>query len=175
MARGKYSAKAANRLARLDNDLLQEKLAEIDSLKRQLAISDAARNSERAERDAIITSRADALSQRLVASARADALRVQEETETEKRALADWLVAYFNDIQKRNPDVRVIPLDIAERIAALVGAADTGEYVARIAGMQTSRKHRRRSSHDITADAVDNRRADWARGTAHAGYLEPIQ
>ncbi len=38
MTRGKYAARAANRLAELDNDLLRDKCAEVDELKAVITV-----------------------------------------------------------------------------------------------------------------------------------------
>lgn len=59
MAKGKYGARATNRLASLDNTLLQDKCAEIVDLKGQIAERDQQLRDEKRDRDALIIRRSD--------------------------------------------------------------------------------------------------------------------
>lgn len=78
MTRGKYAAKAANRRAAFDNELLTQAHAEIAALKHQLAERSAELHAARVDRDALVIKRAEELSQRLVDAAHAEAADLQQ-------------------------------------------------------------------------------------------------
>lgn len=66
MAKGKYAAKAANRLAQTDNELLKEALAEAKRLKHRLKSVTDELEAERRDRNALILSRAHELSEQMI-------------------------------------------------------------------------------------------------------------
>jgi hypothetical protein len=175
MTRGKYGARAANRLVRTDNELLQDRLAEIADLKRQVADRDALIRREQVERDTYIIARGNELSRQLVASATADATKAQEQCDAVKEELAEWLVGHINDLAEANPGVRCVPRDVYKIFARLVGNARVGGYLARIPGFQDNRDARRRTGTDVNADVADNKRPIHARGMGHNGHLVPTQ
>lgn len=70
MTRGKYAAKAANRLADLDNQLVQEKVGEVAQLKAQIAELQSLLDGERLSRQAMIIDRGNELSAQQIAAVR---------------------------------------------------------------------------------------------------------
>lgn len=67
MAKGKYAARAANRLVQTDNELLREKVAECEALKRELASVKGELHQALTANASAVTRRAEELSARLIA------------------------------------------------------------------------------------------------------------
>lgn len=70
MSRGKYAARAANRLVAFDNELLKEKCAQVDRLRADIFAVEQQLKEERRQRDAIVLKRANELSQQQIAGIR---------------------------------------------------------------------------------------------------------
>lgn len=70
MSKGKYGARAVNREAARDNEIIVEKLSKIEQLTAELAEVNAQLAQERRERGAIVVRRADELSAEQIAAVR---------------------------------------------------------------------------------------------------------
>lgn len=100
MARGRYAAKAANRIANLDNEVLQEKVAEIATLKSQLRALAAELALERKQRGALVLKRANELSEETVRAARQEVADIESARHDTLRMIADYLVVLFKTSKK---------------------------------------------------------------------------
>lgn len=66
MTRGKYATKSANRMANLDNELLQQSRAEVAALKSRVAELETQLTEERRQRGSLIVAHADELSAKII-------------------------------------------------------------------------------------------------------------
>jgi len=103
VTRGKYAARAANREAARDNELLVEKMAEIDALTAQLADTQRLLAEERRNRGTLVTARSEEMSAKMINTVLAEQAKVNESYAEEKRFLAQTFTDYFN-AQDRVPD-----------------------------------------------------------------------
>lgn len=181
MTKGKYAARAANREARLDNELLVEKMAEIARLKRALANTERLLADERRDRGAIITARADELSaeqiKRVQDEAAAAATEHAADNEQTALLLAQWL---------QDTDLNVMPGELDGVFTRLVGAARTGEFLSAHNPRYGTRRFRRLSASDVRRInarlTTDLARDGWpeAKLAPHgkdpgAGFIENLQ
>lgn len=95
MTRGKYAAKAKNRLANLDNEILQEKLTEIVELKAEISSLNQALSAERAERGRLVLERAEELSRQQIDLVRREAREQIDAGWVARREVAQELGDYF--------------------------------------------------------------------------------
>lgn len=105
MPKGKYAAKSANRLADLDNQLLQEKIAEIFTLRKQLDQLAAELAAERKERGAIVLKRSQELAEQRVLEARRGLAEVESARKDVLMMIADYLVDMFKKAGKPGEEV----------------------------------------------------------------------
>ncbi|SLD50605.1 Uncharacterised protein [Mycobacteroides abscessus subsp. bolletii] len=171
MSRGKYGAKAANRLAELDSEIVRGLRSEIDGLKRRNAELEAVLADQAVRTGSEVIARADELAAELVKQAHAAADQVRQSCEQRLRETADWLLQYTVAIEKANPEVKVVPEDIDKVLARLIGPANVGRYLAKMPGFKNNRKMRRASTKTTNASRSDSNRPSYAQGAADQGYL----
>lgn len=119
MTRGKYGAKAANRLAAFDNELLTEKTAEVAQLQQQLATLRAELAAERADRGALVIARADELAAQQIAAIRTQTNEQLAAHTAAAHQAADLLTTYFHRQHKYPYDYmpKILPLLIPDQLA----------------------------------------------------------
>jgi hypothetical protein len=126
MTRGKYGAKAANRLAQLDNDIINGLRAELAAIKNE---RDVARlELEQFQRDA------HAEAQRIAADMSRDALReVADQLVTEKAARDADRIRYCDEVWGLFYELGgQLPMEGYGRLAAIFGRGDAlGELINR--------------------------------------------
>jgi hypothetical protein len=151
MTRGKHGAKAANRLAALDNQLLRDKCAEVDQLHGRVAELEAQLAAEKRERDALVLERAQALSAEELAVAHTEVRELKAAQHKLNHHAANWIATYMRDLADKFPDQEIIPDvyggDNYEEILHHLVGQDIGEYLAIIFGgcdaRYTTRAYRR--------------------------------
>jgi len=97
MAKGKYAAKAANRLAELDNELLQQKCKEVTALTTELQNVRRELETERRDRSQLVLQRSDELSAKVLEQQREKAAVAAAEHKEVLRLVADYLVMMYRD------------------------------------------------------------------------------
>ncbi len=95
MTRGKYAARAANREARLDNELIAEKVNQVAALKATIAGLETTLARERKDRGAEVIRRTDDLAAAEIAKARQQAARDEEKRLSQMRTAAANLEKHF--------------------------------------------------------------------------------
>jgi hypothetical protein len=159
MTRGRYAARAANRLAALDNDLLRDKAVEVEHLTARIADLEAELAAEKRDRDALILARAGELSAQQIAAAHTELHQLKTAHQEFNRETATWFAKYINGLIQENPDGHIFPmpdgdLDYEVMLHRLVGQ-EIGEYVALILGDYnprfTTREYRRMRRKDPVA------------------------
>ncbi|SLI18312.1 Uncharacterised protein [Mycobacteroides abscessus subsp. massiliense] len=171
MSRGKYGAKAANRLAQLDSEIVRGLRSEIDGVKCRNAELEAALAENAARFGGDVIKRADSLAAELIEQARADTEQARRDCDQRLREVADWLVLYFAEAYRVNPDAKVVPDDIDKVLARLVGSANVGQYLAQMPAFGSNRRHRRASAKVINGNRSDYDRPSYAQGVPNQGYL----
>lgn len=135
MAKGKYGARAVNRLADLDESLLRDKCAEAERLSARVTELESRLNDERRERSAMVLARAHELSQELVSAARHDVAAEVAAHEQTRQRVAEWVVNWAREIGIQNPDARLYQfkpdgeLGLQEFLHSLIGQR-TGDHFA---------------------------------------------
>lgn len=145
MTKGKYAARAANRLANLDNELLQKVIKERDALASEL-------DQERLKFQAAqrtLYSRVIKEAQSLAASDIAHANKRAEECRSELVQVKSDVAKWMRDTLMRvamvcPPDSAIFPLNLMQQFESLVGD-QAGAYVAAIleVGGEEGFNHRR--------------------------------
>lgn len=97
MTKGKYAARAANREAARDNELIAAQLDQIAALKQEIAGLRAELHDERAERGRIVIERAEELSATTIAEIRDEAMGERKLFWESNRKIAEWLLTYFHN------------------------------------------------------------------------------
>jgi hypothetical protein len=180
MTRGKYAAKAANRLAQLDNELLQEKIVEVADLKDQLAAARQQLVEEHTARDRLVLHRADELSQELLDRAHAEAKSAQDELEDVRHYVAEWVSNYVATLGRANPDMKLFEIDtttgelgVNEFLHSLVGQ-NIGVYMKDMMGEHdvkfTTRRYRRATKNVFKKENSD--RSPERSKTAIVGMMK---
>lgn len=164
MTRGKYAAKAANRMANLDNELLQQ------------AIED--RNQAREERDAVLLE-LRALKRDMQGVAMREASRLAE---SEIRRLNDELremqIRHIADNEEKfRKIVRTLKrgrLELPEVAEILGYGSMLGEVVADELGGMGAREYRRRtvSGERLLSDGMSQKSGRGGRGVPMVGHLK---
>ncbi|QZT61293.1 hypothetical protein [Mycolicibacterium austroafricanum] len=161
MAKGKYSAKAANRLAQTDNELLIAERAKVTQLQKQLRELESALEKERRDRAAVIEERAHELSSVTVERIRQESAEAEEKRVAFNNYVAQWLVDYFKRMEEEHPDIGVVPLSSIDLIAELVGNEQVGEYTSDLLKQSnptwSNRHHRRLTGKKIRRNQAINR------------------
>lgn len=180
MTKGKYAAKAKNRLANLDNRLLQEKLTEVEELNQEIQRLKAALDSERRDRGRLVIERAHELSASSIENIRTEADVVLEAAESRSREAALRLVGYFK-IQDNFPAVfikEVLPALIpsgelnafVEEMLADAVTAPSVRYTRRHAAQnirrQLAREHGPEGAKQMLVGYMKTRHIDEDRGAA---------
>lgn len=132
MAKGKYAARAANRLAQTDNELLRECVAERDHLKKELATLRQEITDERVHRDSDVQARATELADELVRLARAEADEAVAARDQFGVFAASWVTDHIKAMLRANPDTKCIPNDFEDFISEMVGGDKVGEYYSEV-------------------------------------------
>jgi hypothetical protein len=187
MTKGKYAARAANRLAALDNTLLRDKSAEVDRLTTRVAELDGQLAAERRDRDAIVLDRAQALSAEEIAAAYTEIRELKAAQQQLNHRTAEWIARYIHELLARvGPDEDIFPsvygnLDYEKILHHLVGQ-DLGKYVAIIFGDHdpkfATRAYRRMRSDDGPASremlgyTERDRKRELLRGMRHKANVE---
>ncbi|MFC9768615.1 hypothetical protein [Rhodococcus jostii] len=125
MTKGKYAAKAKNRLANLDNEILQEKLAEITGLQSTITGLEHTLDAERRDRGRLVIERADELSRSMIDDIRR---RAQQEREEDYRAHREVVQELANHFSHRD---NYPPLFFTKIIPRLLRPEDRNEFVDR--------------------------------------------
>ena len=151
MTRGKYAARAANREARLDNELIAEKVNQVAVLKAEIGRLETTLADERRDRSAEVVRRADELSAEEIRLVKDSAAQAAARHEQICRDTALWIAEYLHNLSVRFPDEKFLPMpgsvdDYEPVLRRLVGQS-VGEYM-RIAfgGVEarfSNREHRR--------------------------------
>jgi len=166
MTKGKYTAKAANRMANLDNELLQQAVAERDALRAELdverlKVQAAERNlHSRAIREAGSIARADVQ----VANSRADT--AERKAESLAVLAAETIRDLLIGIGRQNPEASFLPRDLDVYFNKFVGSSRGGTYASEVldkvgCGGFSSREARRLT----TKKVIGNRNADGREQT----------
>lgn len=167
MTKGKYAARAANRMTNLDNDLLQQERAKNAELEREIADLKQQLQVALAPVQADIQQRADALAAEKVAVAHEQVRQVTTETTAAKERIAEWLVQFLHHLCEKYPDTKVIPGDFTEVITVLVGNERAGEYTDRIlqpaANWISNRRTRRLTGEKLRENRAHTARKDYRR------------
>jgi hypothetical protein len=133
MTKGKYAARAANREARLDNELIAEKVEQIAALEAQVQTLERQLADERRERGVLVIHRADDLSGEQVRAANekiAELRRAQAERDHE---MADQFAEIFAVFMATGgPEVQIPMVQIEHLFVRLVGQEAYGAYEARL-------------------------------------------
>lgn len=95
MTKGKYAAKAANRLAELDNELLQQKCSEVLQLRATLDQVRKELADERRDRGSMVLKRAEELAADQVSMARNQLAVVEDSRKDTLLMIANYLVKWF--------------------------------------------------------------------------------
>jgi hypothetical protein len=162
--KGKYAARAANREAARDNEIIVQKMAEIDRLTRELADARRALADERRDREAIILTRADELSRKAIDQARQETAEETAAHRETRHWVAGWLTNYLDKLAELNPEINVFvedeEINLHHFLTALVGAGHVGDYTQRwlaeaLGEHITTRRFRR-----VANKVMDERRGD---------------
>ncbi|MEN6535090.1 MAG: hypothetical protein ABFD89_15605 [Bryobacteraceae bacterium] len=151
MTRGKYAAKAANRLANLDNELLQQTIAERDALSMELDVArlklqESERNLySRALREGASLAAAD------IDEVNSKLISEQERFEEFRTMAADSLRDILIGIHDANPNAAILSVNFDQWFHKLVGGERAGRYVSEV--MQKTA-----ANHPDDADYWDNRK-----------------
>jgi hypothetical protein len=95
MTRGKYAARAANRLAELDNQLVRDKITEVEQLTSRVTELEAQLQAEKRDRESITLQRAEQLAAEHVQDARQETQALRENYQRNTRSWIKRLTAYF--------------------------------------------------------------------------------
>lgn len=174
MAKGKYAARTANREVARDNEIIIEKMAEIDHLTQELADTQRLLAEERRERGAIIIARADDLARHAIEKAQQqsiDALTAHQET---RRYVAEWVTDYIDRLAKINPgiDLFITEVNVHEFLASLVGDGQVGDYLRQWMTTALSEKFSARRYRRATNKVMDDRRRENPSKPALVGQLK---
>jgi len=147
MTRGKYAAKAKNRLANLDNEILQEAIAERDSLRMELDVERL--KVQEAER--LLHSRsmrkAGEIAADEVSRLRAEILQIRTSHRAEIERLGFAVARLIFPDGRVQLDPRVDSNSLLANLADLFGLGDKcGELIAHWGGDFAKRNYRRRDS-----------------------------
>ena len=179
MSRGKYAARAANRLVQTDNELLREKCAEVERLKQELQAANQALTNERNNRGAMAIARADELSRDAIAAVEQKMADEDAEHRQANEWVAECLTNFLQGLAELHQDKGFYPRDLADVLTRLVGSEKAGGLACRV--LETydpkfgTRVHRRTTAKDLKSRMADAKRPDWAKGVSGRGYLEPGQ
>jgi len=132
VAKGKYAAKAANRLAQTDNELLRQCLAERDELKNELAAAREEINIEHTKRSAEVQKRAMELADEQVRLAQEDADEARASRDQLGEFAVSWVTDHIKAMLRANPDAKCIPNDFEEFISEMVGGSKVGKYYSEV-------------------------------------------
>src|ERR1700694_768726 len=111
MTRGRYAARAANREARLDNDVIREKVNEVAALKAKVADLEAMLAVERQDRDALVVRRADELSAEQIQKAHQAINRLRADQRESDRETAEQVAEVIRRFIVATGDSVRIPVD----------------------------------------------------------------
>lgn len=146
MTRGKYGARAANRIVQTDNELLKAKAAEVEVLKAELSAARAELNAERVrtsrEIHTVAEEKAAAQVAAVKAEAKAEVARLTEEMHTAADEITDIYRDFVRKIKEFSPDGRCFPASMSNhpdddepsllRVFRRLSPDKAGEYVAHI-------------------------------------------
>lgn len=150
--KGKYAARAVNREAARDNELIAEQADRIAALKAELLQVREQLNREKAERGSVIVARSRELACQEIAEMKEELRAAYEEQDKLNHKTARWIVNYMIDMEKEHEGLKVIPYpDIRDFLTSLVGDAKTTYYLSMFGGGLESRSFRRRGNGGITA------------------------
>lgn len=122
MSKGKYAARAANRLATLDNDLLRDKTAEVEQLKARVAELETQLRGEKHDRDSTILRRANELAADQVRAAN-EKTRELAESQLERDAeTAHQIAVLVRWVNENTTPNHLTDEQLADRDAGLVSS-----------------------------------------------------
>lgn len=162
MAKGKYAARAANRLVQTDNELLIEKSAECDQLRAHVARLKHELDNARKALSSDTATRAEKLAADRVSSVRSDAERRIADAEQkwfrDGRTVADKLWDYFASL---GGDGCIPRFFVTDLVPLLIPADEVNDFINSrldkgIPGRQANREARRHAIRNISR----NSRAD---------------
>ncbi|MFC9765243.1 hypothetical protein [Rhodococcus jostii] len=166
MTKGKYAAKAKNRLANLDNEILQEKLAEITGLHSTITGLEQALDAERRDRGRLVIERADELSRSMLEEVRAQAQRQRDADYVARREVAAELAAYFSLLDNYPP------LFFNEILPRLLRPEDRNRFVDEI--LTTAEHPSTRNARRHGADNIRRMTATAIKGDVKDGLLKTL-
>lgn len=172
MARGKYGARAANRLAQTDNELLVATAAERDELKLKVASLTQELADAKASLSGAVIDEADKMSRKLIARARAecDARVADIESERDRNGIyvADKLWSYFAGMGGDGVFPRFFVEDLVPRLVPDANVNDFINARLAVAGCGASREARRHGMANIKRSARAEDSNDRSRDSATA-------
>lgn len=147
MTKGKYAARAANREAARDNELIASQADRIRELQAELAQLRAELHQEKAERGGLIVAQADRLSAQQIATLRQENAQAWDEHYRQLIWVAEWLMRFFhlNDSYPEGFVDQVLPHlvpDTVERNLIVDSQLDQDEF-------PTNRNLRRHSAENV--------------------------
>lgn len=161
MAKGKYGARAANRLAQLDEELIADERNKIKELEREVAELTKTLKGERRQRSVLADKRSQELAASIVDSVRAEAARTEADRVAFNHYVAKWLVDYFVQMEEEHPGIGVVPMASIDLITKLVGNDEVGQYISELLSHTSpewaNRHHRRFTGKQLRRNQAVNR------------------